>query len=137
MRQTGAAISGDELVLVTVVCSEAGLSIERSASIKLRLNGGTDQESVRAFFSAVAGFVRNQNIDHVVVKERKARGRFAGGPTSFKIEALLQVLENCKIEILAASTIAAAAKRNNFGLPRDAFQYQKDAFETACCSLTT
>jgi Protein of unknown function (DUF3010) len=135
VRLAGAAIRGDELVLVTVIRSEADLTIEGSASIKLKLNGGANQESVRAFFSAVAGFVRNNNIDRVVVKGRQAKGQFAGGPTSFKIEGLLQVLENCKIDILMPATIAAAVKRHNFSLPTDAFKYQKDAFETACCAL--
>ena len=135
MRFAGAAISGDELVLVTVIRSGVDFTIDASASMKLKFNGGADQHAVRAFFSAVAGFVRNSNIDRVAVRGRQAKGKFAGGPVSFKIEGFLQVLENCKTDILMPTTIAAAVKRHKFALPPKAFKYQNDSFLVACCAL--
>jgi hypothetical protein len=134
VRYSGASINGVELVLVTVNRTDDEFTIEGAASTKMGLNASSDQESVRAFFAGLAGFVRINNIDRIAIRGRQAKGGYSGGPLSFKIEGFLQILESCSTIVLMPPTIFARAKRYSF-TPPPRFKYQNDAFATACAAL--
>jgi hypothetical protein len=135
VRCCGASIKGDELVLVTVVQDQGEFRIETGASLKQKLSGTANQQSVRAFLTAISGFIRNNKIDRISIRGRQAKGSFVSGPTTFKIEGLLQILENCAVEILPARTIQARVKKRELTLPANAHKYQTEAYQAACAAL--
>lgn len=81
-------------------------------------------EQVLSFAMAVA--------DRYLIIEK---GEFAGGPTTFKIEGVFQLLENCEVTLLSPQTINAQAKKHNFELPGTLNKYQHEAFKAACSAL--
>ena len=61
---------------------------------------------------------------------------FAGGPTSFKIEGIIQLLDNGDVFFLSPQTISAANKKHSFDLPNSLNKYQHEAFLTARAVIT-
>jgi hypothetical protein len=72
---------------------------------------------------------------NVAVKKRVKKGEFAGGPTTFKIEGVLQLLKECHVELISAQTIVAQNRRHSFPAPTSLNKYQAEAFRTACAAL--
>ncbi|MNG16639.1 hypothetical protein D3C84_1005730 [compost metagenome] len=87
------------------------------------------------FAAQVASFVRENSVDRIVIKKRSKKGEFAGGPTTFKIEGVFQLLENCEVTLLSPQTINAQAKKHNFELPGTLNKYQHEAYKAACSAL--
>jgi len=82
-----------------------------------------------------AAFVRDNGISRIAIKKRSKKGEFAGGPTTFKIEGVFQLLDNCEVTLLSPQTINAQNKKHNFDLPATLNKYQHEAYKTACAAL--
>jgi hypothetical protein len=75
VRCCGATIQGNDLILVTVFHDGTSFAIEANASRKIPLKDSADQDTVKAFFTALAGFVRNSNIDKIAIRGRQTSCR--------------------------------------------------------------
>ena len=64
-----------------------------------------------------------------------AKGEFAGGPTTFKIEGVFQLLDGVEVTLLSPQTINAQNKKHTFDLPATLNKYQHEAYKTACSGL--
>jgi hypothetical protein len=131
----GAEISGRTLHLAIVGRNGGDLTYIRCGTTKMALEDDEDQASVHTYFQSLAAFLRSNRVDIVAVKKRFPKGPFAGGPLTFKIEGLLQMLDGIGVSLLAPATIAALDKKHKFPIPPELFKYQEDAFKTACCAL--
>ena len=69
------------------------------------------------------------------IKKRGKKGEYAGGPTTFKIEGILQMLANCDVVLISPQTISAQARKHGFAMPTTLNKYQHDAYSTACTAL--
>jgi len=122
---------------LTVEKGEDGdFKIIPSQSTKIVLHDSSDQGSVRSFYNAICAFVKNHGVLDLAVRGRNAKGEFAGGAMTFKIEGLLQIVDGCSTQILYPTTIAASKRKHDFEAPSDAFKYQTNAFQAACCFLS-
>ena len=77
--------------------------------------------------------MEDYKVDKVVIKGRALKGKFAGGPVGFKLEAAIQLIKDLPVEILAGSFIKKALTRSQIDIDfRDTGlkQYQQQAFET-------
>ncbi len=83
----------------------------------------------------MASFVRENAIDRIAIKKRSKKGEFAGGPTTFKIEGVFQLLESCEVTLLSPQTINAQSKKHDFELPGTLNKYQHEAYKAACSAL--
>jgi hypothetical protein len=136
MRCCGGDIQGSELVLVMVQeTDDGGFEVDRSQCAKIRLSDPASQPAVRAFFAALSAFVKSNKIKKIALKGRLGKGQFSAGATSFKIETMMQLLEDCEIDIIYPATIAAQ-KRKVATLPVPSIhQYQQDAFWVSYTAL--
>ena len=98
----------------------------------------TDKEQLQKFQFDFAKLMADYQIDHVVIKERMTRGKFAGGAVSFKLEATLQLIEDLDVSLLSSAKIKDIIKNShttmNFkdtGLK----QFQEQAFTTGFAYL--
>jgi len=74
----------------------------------------------------------------VVIKGRALKGKFAGGPVSFKMEAAIQLIKDLPVEIIAGTVIKKALTRSQVNIDfRDTGlkQYQEQAFNTVFAVL--
>jgi len=105
------------------------------ATKKLALEDDDESANVKAFATQIASFVRENGISHVVIKKRSKKGEFAGGPTTFKIETVFQLLRDCEVTLLSPQTINAQNKKHGFALPASLNKYQHEAYKAACSGL--
>ena len=80
-----------------------GIEIKGSEAIiaVATLDDDDEAANVKVFAAQVASFVRENSIDRIAIKKRSKKGEFAGGPTTFKIEGVFQLLENCEVTLLS------------------------------------
>jgi len=94
-----------------------------------------DAGQVRAFQNAVGAVVKRHGVDRIVIKKRGKKGKFAGGPVSFKMEGVIQLIDICEVVLLSPQTIAIVFEDESQRSSDELKQYQRDAFFTALAGL--
>ena len=134
MTICGIEIKGSEAIFAMATQGANGLEHVASATKKIALDD--DQAAnVKAFAVQIAAFVKANAITRIAIKKRSKKGEFAGGPTTFKIEGILQLLDDCEVQLLSPQTLNAQFKKHAFDLPASLNKYQHEAFKAACAAL--
>lgn len=135
MNVCGIEIKGSE-ALLAVATLEAGLPVHQPlATKKIALEDDDEAANVKAFASQARQFVADHDITHLAIKKRSKKGEFAGGPTTFKIEGILQLLDTCEVQLLSPQTVSAHSKKHALELPGSLNKYQHEAYKCACAVL--
>lgn len=129
MRFCGVDLSGSTLALAVVSRNGDSCTWVPAKPEKLTLDNDADHEEVKRFFTVLSAFVREHHIEHIGIKQRATKGRFAGGSTTFKMEGLVQLVEVSSITLVSAQKIAKQTK--DLVPPAKLRAYQHDAFRTA------
>ena len=135
MTCCGVEIKGSDAVLALATANGATIEHLAVATKEITLADDDEAVNVKAFRAQLEAFVQAHRIEHIAIKKRGKKGEFAGGPTTFKIETLFQLLEGCTVTLLAPQTISATQKKQAFALPSSLNKYQHEAFLTACTAL--
>ncbi|MCP3923560.1 MAG: DUF3010 family protein [Desulfobacterales bacterium] len=136
MRVCGIEIKGSDSVLVVLEGEAKDFQTIDCDIRKISIENTENSYDIKNFHKNFKKFVIDENIDIVGVKKRNTKGRFAGGALSFKMEALIQLLD-VKIVLLPSATIAKSIKKKNPDYPEDLKKYQHGAFETGFALLQT
>lgn len=136
MRVCGIEIRGSEAILAVVEAKAQSITHLPLETKKIALEDDDDSNHIKSFFSLIKDFVRVNHIDRIAIKKRGKKGDYAGGPTSFKIEGIIQLLDNCDVSLLSPQTISEANKKHGFDLPNSLNKYQRQAFLTARAEIT-
>ncbi|MDD2048806.1 DUF3010 family protein [Pseudomonas putida] len=135
MKICGIEIKGSEALLAVAALDGASPVHVALATKKIALEDDEQADNVKAFASQARQFIAEHGISHLAIKKRSKKGDFAGGPTTFKIEGVLQLLDNCEVELVSPQTVSAQAKKHNIELPASLNKYQHEAFKSACAVL--
>ncbi|CAN1605479.1 DUF3010 family protein [Pseudomonas sp. B21-028] len=131
----GIEIKGSEAIIAVASLDQQTLSHVALNTRKIALDDDDEAANVKAFAARVRAFVAENAIERIAIKKRGKKGEFAGGPTTFKIEGVLQLLEGCDVTLLSPQTINAQHKKHDFALPATLNKYQHEAYKTACAAL--
>ncbi|WP_407314765.1 DUF3010 family protein [Pseudomonas sp. nanlin1] len=135
MNICGVEIKGSEAIFA-LASQQNGALLPLPLNIKkIALEDDDDASHVKAFAQQVQAFVRDHGIERLAIKKRSKKGEFAGGPTTFKIEGVLQLLEGCEVTLLSPQTLSAQYKKHGFELPSALNKYQHEAYKAACAAL--
>ena len=132
MTICGIEIKGSEAIIAVAAQDLTHVAL---ATKKIALDDDDEAANVKVFAAQVASFVRENAIDRIAIKKRSKKGEFAGGPTTFKIEGVFQLLESCEVTLLSPQTINAQNKKFDFALPATLNKYQHEAYKAACSAL--
>lgn len=135
MKTCGVEIKASEAIFALAVVEGGAVNHLPLTLKKLALDDDDQAANVRAFAAQAAAFVAENGIQRLAIKKRSKKGEFAGGPTTFKIEGILQLLEGCETVLVSPQTISALAKKSSAELPSSLNKYQHDAFKAACAVL--
>ena len=135
MTICGIEIKGSEAIFALATQGANGFEHTALATKKIALEDDEDAANVKAFASQIAAFVQANGITRIAIKKRSKKGEFAGGPTTFKIEGIFQLLNNCDVQLLSPQTLNAQFKKHAFELPASLNKYQHDAYKAACAAL--
>lgn len=131
----GVEIKGSEAIFALATLQNGSVVHVPLATRKLALADDDEAANVKAFATQVTGFLRENGISHIAIKKRSKKGEFAGGPTTFKIETVLQLISDCSVILVSPQTINAQNKKHQFALPDTLNKYQHEAFKAACAGL--
>jgi hypothetical protein len=134
MSICGIEIKGSEAIFAIASLQGDALQHVAIATKKIALEDDDEAANVKAFAAQAAAFVSENGISRLAIKKRSKKGEFAGGPTTFKIEGVFQLLD-CEVTLLSPQTINAQNKKHNFELPSTLNKYQHEAYKTACSAL--
>ncbi|CAI3790179.1 hypothetical protein AHFPHNDE_03898 [Pseudomonas sp. MM227] len=134
MKIVGVEIKGSEAIFAVVEYDGADLAHLPTSLKKIALEDDDIAANVRQFREQVAAFVGDNGLKMLAIKKRGKKGEFAGGPTTFKIEGVLQLLEGCEAVLVSPQTISAQAKKLA-ELPGSLNKYQHEAYKAACAVL--
>jgi len=135
MKVCGIEIKGSEALLAVATLDAGNLVHLSLATKKIALEDDELADNVKAFASQARHFIAEHGISHLAIKKRSKKGDFAGGPTTFKIEGVLQLLDNCEVELVSPQTVSTQAKKHNLELPGSLNKYQHEAYKSACALL--
>ena len=135
MKTCGVEIKASEAIFALASLDGSAVTHVPLILKKLALEDDEVVANVRAFAAQAAAFVAEHGIQRLAIKKRSKKGEFAGGPTTFKIEGILQLLEGCETVLVSPQTMSAQAKKLGAELPASLNKYQHDAFKAACAVL--
>lgn len=131
----GIEIKGSEAIIAVASLDQQGLSHVAHSTKKITLDDDDEAANVKVFAAQARAFVLENGIERIAIKKRSKKGEFAGGPTTFKIEGIFQILEGCEVTLLSPQTINAQNKKHDFALPTTLNKYQHEAYKAACAAL--
>ena len=135
MKTCGIEIKGSEAIIAVTSLDNQALTHVALATKKIALDDDDEAANVKAFAAQVKAFVQENAVERIAIKKRSKKGEFAGGPTTFKIEGVFQLLEGVEVTLLSPQTINAQYKKHTFDLPATLNKYQHEAYKTACSCL--
>lgn len=139
MRVIGVELKGNDAIICMLSLDDGLFSIPECRSKKLSIADPNDPEQLRRFQFTFCKLVDDYNVDHIVIRTRPTRGKFAGGYAGFKLEAILQVAEQLNVELIAGTEVKELFKNNELTIDfRDTGlkKFQEHAFHTAYAWLS-
>jgi len=138
MKVCGVELKGNDAI-VCIMSKENGLyDIPHTRVQKITLENAGDAEQVQKFQFTFAKLMEDYQVTHVVIKGRALKGKFAGGPVSFKLEAAIQLISDLTVEILSGTFIKKELAKSQIDIDfRDTGlkQYQEQAFNSVFAFL--
>lgn len=135
MKVCGVTIKSSTAQLAIVECSEDGPSLVQCETKKIQLADDKNAADIRSFLHAIKTFAHENGVDTFAIKARAHGGQMAGGAVSFKIETLIQLVEDCDCVLVNAVALSKFASKNVAGLPAGLLRYQEDAYRCAAYHL--
>ena len=131
MRICGIELKGSEAVIVILEGDKTSWSIVDCPAKKLKLEDDENATHIRSFATAFESIVKEHGIDTIAIKKRGKKGNFMGGPVSFKIEGIIQLISPCEVSLVSPVSISNYAKKNPASEPTGLYNYQLTAFDVA------
>jgi hypothetical protein len=140
MKACGVEIKGNDAIICIMSKENNLYDIPHTRVQKVSLADAGDAEQVQKFQFTFAKLMEDYHVSHVLIKGRALKGKFAGGPVGFKIEAAIQLIKELQVEILTGSFIKKEIAKSQVEIDfRDTGlkQYQEQAFTTVFAYLET
>ncbi|KKJ78573.1 hypothetical protein WH95_00220 [Kiloniella litopenaei] len=128
MKLCGIELKGNDAVLVVLEISEKGPKYIDLPTRKIALGESDNAVDVIRFQDEIATFFVSNNISKAAIKKRAKKGKFAGGPDTFKMEALIQVIPDLEVELVTPQALAAMEKKHDIIYPSSLKKYQEVAY---------
>ena len=135
MKICGIDLASHDAIVVVLDGTRGEWKVVDSDVRKVSLLDDEDAGQVRVFQKAVSSLVKHHAVRRIVIKERGKKGKFAGGPVSFKMEGVIQLIDTCEVVLLSPQTITTVSKKYIRAVPAELKQYQSGAFFTALAGL--
>lgn len=137
MRVCGCEISAQEVRLAVVQLNDEGkIEMLRLKTTRIELADDTSETDLRGFLASLQEFAHENQIDTFVIKTRAKKGKMAGGAVSFKIETLIQLVEDCDTKFVNPVALSNFAKKRVEAYPEKLLVYLKNAFLAGAYVLT-
>ncbi len=128
MKLCGIELKGNDAVLVILdITGERATHIDIPTR-KIALGDSDNAAQVAVFKDTIERFFKANGITEALIKKRAKKGKFAGGPDTFKMEALIQIVPDVEVTLISPQALAAMEKKNDIALPATLNKYQHVAY---------
>ncbi|MCZ4280283.1 DUF3010 family protein [Kiloniella laminariae] len=128
MKVCGVELKGNEAILVLLQGQEACFELLDHVTRKITLKDSDCAAEVSLFRKAVDDFMANNRVEKILIKKRAKKGKFAGGPDTFKMEALIQIISGPEVVLVSPQALATMEKKRSISFPAPLLKYQQTAF---------
>ena len=133
MKVCGVELKGNDAIVCLMLFEEGLYTLLECRVKKISISDAMDKQQLQKFQFDFAKLMADYQVDHVVIKERMTRGKFAGGSVSFKLEASIQLIENLNVTLISTAKIKETLKNSDTGMnfnDTGLKQFQEQAFMT-------
>ncbi len=102
---------------------------------KISIQNDENKSEIESFHETIKTFLRDNNIDKIIIKKRAKRGKFAGGTDTFKMEGIIQLNGQCDVNFTSTQAIASYKNSNAVTIPTDLLKYQEEAYLSALTGI--
>ena len=138
MKICGVELKGNDAIICLMSLQDGLFALHECRVKKLSISDATDTEQLRKFQFDFSKLVEDYQIEHVVIRERMTRGKFAGGSVGFKLEAAIQLINNLNVSLLSSAETKEIMKKSHLKMnfaDTGLKQYQESSFMTALSYL--
>ena len=134
MKVCGVEIKSNEAIICLLNMDGDVFDLPSCRTQKVVLKDSSTTQGLIDFKFEFAKLMQDYKVEHIVIKERPLKGKFAGSTLGFKLEAAIQLLDDINVELQNPQTEKAVIKRNP--LPVDFKEtglkgFQQSAFASA------
>jgi hypothetical protein len=140
MKACGVEIKGNEAIICIMSKENNLYDIPHTRVQRISLDNAGDAEEVQKFQFTFAKLMEDYQVSHVLIKGRALKGKFAGGPIGFKLEAAIQLISDLQVEVISSSFIKKELAKSQVDIDfRDTGlkQFQEQAFNSVFSYLET
>lgn len=131
MNICGVELKGNNAAVVVIQLNGEEKTVVATDCRKISLGDGDSSADVIRFKKDLEAFFKKHRIERVHIKKRAKKGKFAGGPDSFKMEGILQIIEGVETHLISPQRISAVMKKEGIEMPLSLKKYQHEAFLAA------
>lgn len=138
MRICGVELKANDAIICLMSLTDGLFSIHECRVKRLSIADASDGEQLRKFQFDFAKLMEDYQIDHVVIRERMTKGKFAGGAAGFKLEAAIQLIDELSVSLLSPSQCKEIMKKSRLHMnfsDTGLKQFQEISFMTALSYL--
>jgi len=138
MKVCGVDLKANDAVICLMSLNDGLYSLPECRVKKLSINNAADADQLRKFQFDFAQLMKDYGVEHIVIRERMTKGKFAGGAVSFKLEAAIQLIADADVSTLSPSKTKEILKNSRVVMQFDETglkQFQEHAFLTAFAYL--
>lgn len=133
MKICGVELKGGEAIICLLTYDRGAFTVSECRQRVFAISSSEPTQVIRDFQFAFKKLMEDYAVDEVVIMERHQKGKFAGSATSFKLEAVIQLLD-MPVTIMDSDTSKALLKRNPILVDIDELglkRFQHPAFKVA------
>lgn len=134
MKVCGVEIKSNEAIICLLSLGEGLFNLPDCRAQRVVIRNGDDPEEMRKFQFTFAKLMNDYAVEKVVIKQRPAKGKFAGSALGFKLEAAIQLIDGLDVELMAGNSIQEVLKKKPIMIDfreTGLKQFQQTAFTTA------
>ncbi len=117
MRICGVELTGNDAVVCLLELEAGQFTLPECRVRKLSVPKAHSREDIQKFQATFAKLMEDYQIGKVVIRERMTKGKFAGGATSFKLEAAIQLLSKLEVSLMSPTAIKQVISENPLPIP--------------------
>ncbi|MCK5881644.1 MAG: DUF3010 family protein [Sinobacterium sp.] len=133
MLVCGVELKGKEAILTLLSLDKGVFMVPDCRQRAFTVSPSYTAQTMKEFSFAFQKLVEDYKIEEIAILGRDQKGKFMGSATSFKLEAVLQLLD-CPVTVMSSADIKAQIKRNPVLVEFDSLglkTFQKPAFNVA------
>ena len=138
MRICGIELKDSEAIVCLLNKTDGLFDLPDCRLRRLPIKDADQTSELKYFQQTMAKLFEDYKVDKVIIRERLKKGKYAGSSVSFKLEAVLQLIDTVEVELISHNTTKETIKRIPVPIPFDETglkRFQELAFATAYAAL--